>query len=293
MAARTRRAVALWTALRQPFVLPVAAAGLHECRWEHLDLDVLGCVLCGQVHACADGRCAETEEVEDGVVCRLSGVVVREKLFVETEFVSHVNLTDFVAPQNVFDEETAGADVRSIVHALLCSETAKTLYLRAIIVHMGRSRGRLRAAAAGGGHLGLACAEVLGGCVEALRLRPFGAARRSALVKPVAKEIARVMKTLVHSFGMPLKDGEVQSVTVGLLYLMRRGVVFEDIAVLPAVAELGALLPAESMLGDFFDIKSRTITESENRVKFALRSATRERLRAAGFGAGAARGLEA
>ena len=280
MAARTRRMVALWRALRQPFVLPVAAAGLHECRWEHIDLDVLGCVLCGQVHACADGRCTETEEVEDGVVCRLSGVVVRDKLFVETEFVSHVNLMDFVAPQNVFDEETAGVDVRSIVHTMLCSETAKTLYLRSIIAHMARSRGRLKAA----GHLGLACAEVLGGCVEALRLRPFGAARRRALVKPVAKEITKVMKTLVHNFGMPLKHGEVQSVTVGLLYLMRKGVVFEDIAVLPAVEELCAFLPSESMLAGFFDIKSRTITESENRVKFALRSATRERLRAAGFG---------
>jgi hypothetical protein len=28
---------------------------------------------------------------------------------------------------------------------------------------------------------------------------------------------------------MPLKDGELQSVAVGLLYLMRTGVVFEDI----------------------------------------------------------------
>jgi hypothetical protein len=37
------------------------------------------------------------------------------------------------------------------------------------------------------------------------------------------------------------------------------------------------------MLSVFFDIRGRTITESENRVKFALRSATRARLLAAGF----------
>jgi len=280
MAARRERMVALWRTLRQPFVLPAAAVGAHACRWEYIDLDVLGCLLCGQVHACADGRCRETAEIDDGVVCTLSGVVVRDKRFVDTEFVSHVNLTEFVAAQNVFDEETALSEVRSIVEHLLCSDTAKTLYLRGIIAHLGRSRGRLKGAA----HLAQACAEALGGCVQGLRLQPFGAAQRSALVKPLAKAIAKTMKTLVHSFGMPLKEGEVQSVTVGMLYLMRQGVSFEDVEVLPAVGELGALLPAEGLLASFFDIKSRTITESENRVKFALRSATRERLRGAGFG---------
>ena len=49
------------------------------------------------------------------------------------------------------------------------------------------------------------------------------------------------------------------------------------------MSELRAYLPSENMLAAFFDIKSRTITESENRVKFALRTATRERLLLAGF----------
>lgn len=279
MAARTRQMVALWQMLRQPFTLPVATAGLHECCWEHIDLDVLGCKLCGRVHACADGRCSDTEEVEDAVVCRLSGVVVRDKLFVETEFVSHVNLMDFVAPQNVFDEESAGDEVHKMVGVMLCSETAKTLYLRSILTYMLRWRPRLKA----GPHLGLVCTQILGGCVATLRLRPFDYKRRKALVKPVATEITKVMKNLVHSFGMPLKEGEVQSVTVGVLYLMRKGVDFEDITVLSAVGELEEFLPSESMLSEFFNVKSRTITESENRVKFALRSATRERLRGAGF----------
>jgi hypothetical protein len=172
------------------------------------------------------------------------------------------------------------------VEHLLCSEMAKTMYLRAIIAHLGRSRGRLKGAA----HLAQACAEAMGGCVQGLCLRQFGAAQRGAFVKPVAKAIAKTMKT-VHSFGMQLKEGEVQSVTVGMLYLMRQGVSFEDVEVLTGVAELGALLPAEGLLAGFFEIKSSTITESENRVKFALLSATRERLRAAGFGRALESGL--
>jgi hypothetical protein len=64
---------------------------------------------------------------------------------------------------------------------------------------------------------------------------------------------------------------------------MRTGVVFEDIAVLPAVIVLGVYLPSENTLTWFLDIKSSTITESENRVKFSLRTSMRERLLLAGF----------
>jgi hypothetical protein len=276
---QVQKIVQLWRTLRQPFTLPASSLGFHECRWERLDLDVLACVLCGAVHACADGRCTSLEEVEDGVVCTLTGVLIRDKRFVASEFMSHVSLTDFVPSHNVFEEENAACDVNSVVRSVLCSETAKLVYLRRIVLYMSRSRPKLRNSA----NLALACAEVMGDCLHALKLTPFDAARRIALAKRVSTAILKVMNALVHNFGMPLKDGELQSVAVGLLYLMRTGVVFEDIAVLPAVSELGAYLPSENTLTRFFDIKSRTITESENRVKFSLRTATRERLLLAGF----------
>ncbi len=65
-----------------------------------------------------------------------------------------------------------------------------------------------------------------------------------------------------------------------MLYLMRQGVTFEGVVILPVVGELVWFLPPENMLSVFFDIRARTITESENRVKFALRSATREKIQA-------------
>lgn len=274
-----RKIAKLWQALRQPFSLPPASIGFHECRWEHLDMDVMGCLLCGNIHACADGRCVSTEEVEDGVVCTLSGVLIRNKRFVDNEFMSHVNLTDFVPSHNVFEEENAVSDVRSVVHNLLCSEMSKTLYFRSVIMHMNRSRLKLKNAE----NIALACAELMGECIHTLKLTEFNVATRNAIVKPVSQCILKVMNALVHNFRMPLKEGELKTVTVGMLYLMRKGVVFEDVTVLPAMSELRAYLPSENMLAAFFDIKSRTITESENRVKFALRTATRERLLLAGF----------
>jgi hypothetical protein len=117
---RVREISALWTVLRQPFVLPKASFGHHECKWERLDLDVLGCLLCGTIHACGDGACRCTQEVEDGHVCTLSGVVIREKRFVQTEFIAHAHLTDCVTSQSVFEEENAAEEAqRRRAHAVL------------------------------------------------------------------------------------------------------------------------------------------------------------------------------
>ncbi len=87
-------------------------------------MDVMGCLLCGNMHACADGLCVSMEEVEDSVLCTMSCVLICNKRFMENKFMSHVNLnlTDFVTSHNVFEEENTASNVRSIVHNLLCSE---------------------------------------------------------------------------------------------------------------------------------------------------------------------------
>jgi hypothetical protein len=277
---RVREISALWTVLRQPFVLPKASFGHHECKWERLDLDVLGCLLCGTIHACSDGACKHTQEVEDGHVCILSGVLVREKRFVQSEFIAHASLTDCVASQSVFEEENAAVDVRNVVENLLCSETSKMLYLRNIMYYMNKGKHKLKQAP----NLVVACAQLMQECMLARPLRKFDLEGRKALVERVTRSILHAICGLVYNFRMPLKDGELKTVAVGMIYLMRKGVTFERVVILPAVGELVRFLPSESMLSVFFDIRGRTITESENRVKFALRSATRARLLAAGFG---------
>ncbi len=115
-----RKITKLWQTLWQPFTLLTESLGYHECLWEHLNMDVMGCLLCGNMHACADGRCVSMEEVEDSVLCTMSCVLICNKRFVENEFMSHVNLTDFVPSHNVFEQENTASNVRSIVHNLLC-----------------------------------------------------------------------------------------------------------------------------------------------------------------------------
>ena len=48
-----------WQQLRMPFVLPVAARGLHVCQWELIDMDCAGCTACGCVHRCSASTCTD------------------------------------------------------------------------------------------------------------------------------------------------------------------------------------------------------------------------------------------
>ena len=99
----------------------------------------------------------------------------------------------------------------------------------------------------------MTCVELMVDCIHMLKLTQFNVSTRNAIVKPVSQCILRVMNTIVHNFRMPLKEGELKTVTVGMLYLRRKGVVFEDITVLPVMSELRVYLPSENMLAAFFE----------------------------------------
>ena len=100
--ARTEQMVDIWRMLRRPFMLPRNSAHCHQCEWEAIDLDVLGCRLCAYIHACDVCTCKEIFFTNDSVVCLISGVALRNVVFAEDEFVDTVSLT---GPVNQFDED--------------------------------------------------------------------------------------------------------------------------------------------------------------------------------------------
>jgi hypothetical protein len=77
---------------------------------------------------------------------------------------------------------------------------------------------------------------------------------------------------LMVSNGMSIKPTEVQRITVGLLYLMRCGVAVNGVVVLPQYPEMRKLLPPENTLLKSYGIHPKFITETENRLKFSIRS---------------------
>ena len=62
------------------------------------------------------------------------------------------------------------------------------------------------------------------------------------------------------------------TIVVGLLYMLRRGVVVHNVTVLPKISTLRDVLPLEQHLVTVFNIRAKIITEAENVIKFILRN---------------------
>ena len=118
-------AVRLWKLLRSPFVLPEMCTAIHhQCVWEKIDIDVLGCSLCSSIHICSDQTCKDLIDMEDGSVCALSGCMVRTRRISENEYLDNVMPVDNQTSKRLFDEEVFGELMNSAFCNILTSQQA-------------------------------------------------------------------------------------------------------------------------------------------------------------------------
>lgn len=266
--ARKRRLdamVDLWRRLRRPFILPQCAQH-HDCEWESIDIDVLGCLVCGRIHACDVCSCSDVIETNDSVVCAISGAVLRSQRYSEVEFVDTVALT---GPVSQFEEDF-DAEVEQTVDNMLLSARSQRQRRSALCdVLLRWARGGVGAPAP---------RSTLAVCAALARkavLLPHAFAfvsqeRRHALAASAKNDCRRILRFMV-TCGMPVKAAEAPRLTVGLLYLMRHGIRSAEHVVLEQRCEVAQILPAEAMLSKHYDIHPKFITETENRIKFCLR----------------------
>jgi hypothetical protein len=79
-----------------------------------------------------------------------------------------------------------------------------------------------------------------------------------------------------------ISEQRLQNSTIGLLYLLRNGIIVHDMVVLPKLQILESVLPLESHLQTFFSIRAKCITETENVIKIILRHVSKQQLIATG-----------
>jgi hypothetical protein len=113
----------------------------------------------------------------------------------------------------------------------------------------------------------------------------FDAPRREALAVTCAAAIARLMNTVARLCPAVLAQARRETLVVGLLYLMRAGMVVRGTRVLRLVPELRSALPLESYLFPHFGIRCNSVTETENLVKMAARALTSSQIAALGLSA--------
>jgi hypothetical protein len=95
---------------------------------------------------------------------------------------------------------------------------------------------------------------------------------RQILATWCADNIRHHLMMLQGNFPDAIQPNRLQGMVVGLIYLMRCGIIVKGIVVLPRLQMLSNTLPLESHLPHLFGIKGKVITETENMVKQILKS---------------------
>jgi hypothetical protein len=296
----------LWRAVRRPFALPYRLAG-HDCtqHWEAVDIDVAGCLVCGRVHFCTetgedklrprfanrsqkqrienmDCSC-DPEHCDGHTVCRITGYCVREKVFAENEFMDTAAPPRAAPPPVVPAVETA--DTLAQVEHVLCSPASRkclaheNVRLQARATHALQ---RILRECKARGEQPNACrvAAALAHRMQGARMcaPAFDEAQRRRLAEACATCITRLLRSLLHVCPTLLAHTRREAVVVGLLYLMRTGLLVHNTFVLPRVAALQQLLPLESHLMPYFAVRCKSITETENMLKMLVRRLSTEQI---------------
>jgi hypothetical protein len=210
-----------WRQLRSPFVLPRVTSKCHECKWEKIDIDVLGCTLCGKVHACEYGTCTHVIETSDGLVCEFSGVVVYTKCFVETEYMD--TLCVFGVEMQDLQQHTASG-VKQIITTLLFSHRNKTVKHASLTALLTKCINNYEKRLRNNDNVMHLCMQML----TYFNTMPYmfayvDAEHRKRVVHAVVENCCRVFHVLVKH-GMSIRGNEIQRLAVGIVYLMRYGI---------------------------------------------------------------------
>ena len=278
------RGTAVWKQIRAPFVLPEA---IHSCRYEdyeNFDVDAAGCRVCGKIHYCNTGGCIPSE-TNGHVACMITGFCIRNLVYSNEEFVDTVS----VMPQG-YQRQLQGVDssqiefwVEDVIsgHVDVLREEIERNRVRVemifvrILKHYKTS------------HLSLNVVDVFTCLINATKnLRQpvlLGEMELKQLSDLCSNEIIVFCGRFFYVSAVP-SSVKLHGFIVGLLYLMRKGLVINDsIRILPAIQILNLVLPSEAYVKNILNVTAKIMTETENIVKKALKNLTLKQLRDVGF----------
>lgn len=251
---------------------------LHTCNWEHIELDVLGCLVCGDVHICHIDTC-QVVNTSDSTVCVISGVCVKTQNFKQDEFCDRVAPYCFCTNTTSQKKTISEHVVFTYINEILCSEMTRQSFqvdirreLHKLVVKFTNS---IEKRCMKGGEP-CCIVDILeemfsDGGKKTQMLCSYNEALRIECVQYVGQKITRILNFYQKHNQKNIKPMEVKTYVVGLLYLMRAGVIVKNQQVITKVEILECLLPSENLLESIFGFKSKNITDIENRFKFFFR----------------------
>jgi hypothetical protein len=284
------RLLNIWKrAARHAVYLPPSACN-HDRGWYHLDINLAICQCCQHVHSCNECTCATWISDEGFHICKVTACCVRNLAHGKDEYVETVSrmpsdktakplnatmkmaqsadviytycieMLDGAKWKHCMEQESQRIDdrrissfIRAVKEYKLKKDNVYPSIYEAVCQMMTQTK-NMRS-------------QVLMNREDRVELAMWCA-------RTIASHICILNNLSVHS----VPENKLRQSVVGLLYLMRSGVIFHDTVVLPRCDKLTAVLPLEGYLEGTFHVRGKCITEMENIVKGVFRSSRRSDL---------------
>lgn len=258
----------IWSQVRGPFKQILCTS--HT--WERYDYNRAGCLGCGIQHLCSQdlqgSRCPLQTSDDGSICCEITGLSIPVVRYGK-EFVP---CCEIASTPTLFDnvEEFVSTTVNKILYSR-CSQNAcqqdvhrkisifQTSLIRCLKNHKEKKT-----------HSPACIPLLVANVLHLSKISP-----RTAPSKRIGEKCIPILAKCISDL-MINSSKSRQWLTdffiVGLLYLMRQGLVFAGKQWLPKIPSLQVCLPPENMLFKVFKISSKILCEVENEVKYILRT---------------------
>lgn len=246
----------------------------------------MGCLLCGNIHICSIESCA-CIEIADGMVCVLSGVCVKTKNFKQDEYCDRVMPYCFCENVNKPKRTISIDKVELCLNELLCSEATKDAYKITIQREINKISTRyikylekmqaLQCTKQSKQESNKTCnlIEILENVMTDGKKTRILCGFNQKLRQKTLNHIKHKILTVLNFYQMHCQKGikpmEIRTYVFGLVYLMRSGIVVNNVQVIAQSSILNCILPTENLLESHLNFRSKCITDIENRIKFFFR----------------------
>lgn len=258
---------AVWRRLRSPF--RVMHCTQHS--WEQYDVDKAGCKLCGISHECkshvVNSTCPLVLNNDCSVCCSVTGMIIASSNCAQEEFSTNTTT------QPIAQDESP-PDIREHVHRTLqwflqrdtinrCMQDERTrIQVRFSMLFMKEYRYQIRFNKHNT-HIIDILATTLQNIVPGQCLH----CSHDLYQRCCANIIQCIIKLGITHLVM-----KKSHLIVGLLYMMKQGLIVHNTQLLPKIPFLSYCLPHESMFSKYYMLSTKLLCETENEVKLAIRT---------------------
>ena len=241
--------------------------------WDRIDAHIMGCKMCGALHICEVGYCDKCVVVDGYEVCEISGICLRPAQSECTqEFYDTVLYTNTPCEMKEFFCQNF-ARIESYVSELLLSETTYEIWKTKLLRTRTRAAKELESLSSDKRSFIERFEMVICNNIKKHHISfAYNESLRRQTMKVCVSQIYHTLSLCAKKFKLGIKNSDLRNTVFGLMYLMREGITFGNICIMPKIECLHCLLPAESCLYKSFGFKPKFITDIENKCKFAFRT---------------------